>query len=662
MQQKNMGSLSKKSVRAKNNWKISSDLKIPGIKFCKTLLLLLFVVLLTLPVFSEDNCGKIRVAVGINIVDQDKFINFLNNEYPEQPVASWINQIKNKILAELKENSPDIEFVPSSTESAENCHYRFPFELTLIGAGEDIETSGVRQSEYTAFFITSSLVQNNSCGIQNRLVGAETTGSQTPEEIATDLFRTIEYHIDSYGSISTRIKEFEKSHPVPPREPTLEFALKREYVSPLKNERKVEIIMRVKNCKGELVYDKNHGQPVLISKKTLRGELKPTPGFPQGSLVTKNIVTLFILKPEGASVTYTLKKGMEMSIDTFKAETCGIGKKEVKKIMVPIAGIALGVEPDEPYVFPEGNDKIKIKLFKITPTGGREPLHNRPINISVENLEDGKITPTGTVLTGKNGIAILNYDAGQKDETVYVNATFQPKGYSDSADEKTSVTVIEKGYEWMGTVFVNETCHFEKKEGKDNQRGFWKEDRSSTTYNHTLHITVRFLAKPGRSAIITGKDVTGTSLYRLSTFSRAAKAECKVRGSRKLRVVKPGDWQKSVITDTGELVEKDLKVYPSITINRLKNKYFFEFGLSGLYWKRKMTTEESFYDACDHTTKNKKYPSYEKKVKFQLDSIEYKGHTDSLELISGSSTINKDTIQKCTTTYNWTLKKIKEKK
>ncbi|MBW1728014.1 MAG: hypothetical protein JRJ62_10630 [Deltaproteobacteria bacterium] len=70
-----------------------------------TLILLLTGTLLNA---SSGKCPRITVGVYINYVDQEKLVKLLNEIHPDQPAPSWLFQIKEKIFAELKMNSPDI--------------------------------------------------------------------------------------------------------------------------------------------------------------------------------------------------------------------------------------------------------------------------------------------------------------------------------------------------------------------------------------------------------------------------------------------------------------------------------------------------------------------------------------------------------------------------
>jgi hypothetical protein len=602
------------------------------------------------------------VAVFINYPNQKAFIEHLNKTSPEQPDASWLYQIEEKIFAELKMNSPDILFVKATSRNDAESDYIMSFDIDLTRAGEDIEIAGLKESEYKAFLVVSTLKQNQPCGFgRSGVLETENTVSKYGK-YENDIFIAIEHNIDGHGSISGKIKEYEASHPVPPRGPEILVTLDRAYVSPLEGEREMKIKIKVRNCKGQEVWEKSPGLPVLLPRTTARGEIKESEEcrFSQGSGSTDHLMIIFIQRPVGACVTYTLKKGMHASVDMFKILVCGMRKKVTKEVFIPIDGIALRGE-SEGYAFPETDNEIKFELAKVSPKGGREPLPGRKITITPKGLIDGALTPVGRVTTGNGGRAILNYRSGLKEKILYVLATFQPPGYPEKAYGKTSVTIIDKPYDWFGTVLINQTCNYEQRDSKSQQKGFWVNEESSISSDRTLHLTLRFLLKQNEPPVLTAKDVSGTSRYVMTTKEQKAWADCKDKQSGKTVKVKPGDTQKTIIKMIGELTEKDLRISPSLHIDRIANEYTFDFGVSGLYWLGKMTRTETFTDVCDKGSKtNQTGPLDTGEQKYNLESLHFTGHTNDLFNISGDKTLESNGLEHCETNYNWTLKRIEK--
>ena len=612
---------------------------------------------------SSGKCPRITVGVYINYVDQERLVKLLNEIHPDQPAPSWLFQIKEKIFAELKMNSPDIVFIPAVSRNNAESDYIMTFDITTNAAGEDIEVGGVLISEYNAFNVVSVLKQTGHCIYERAgVLGAKDTVSKYGN-YENDIFIAIEHNIeDGYGSIRGRIEEYEASHPVPPRGPEILVTLKKEYVSPLEAEREMEIGIKVKNCKGQYVWERSHGLAVLLPIKTARGEIRPTRGFPQGGGPNTrfNFIKISIQRPEGASVTYTLKKGMERSIDTFKIKVCGVRKEVTKEVFIPIAGICLRGE-SEGYVFPEKTTEIKFKLKKLLPQGGEQPLSGKPVLLSPEGLIDGTVSPSGTTFTQTDGNIAVRYKSGLKESTMTVHATFQPKKYPDKARASAGVTIVEKGYDWTGTVIVNQTCSYKKNEIKNNKRGYWVREESILSTDRTVHLTIRFLTTPGKPAVILGKDVSGTSRYLLKTFEQKGWADCKDKQTGKTFRKKPGDTQQSTLKMIGTLVEEYLDISPSIHVDRLSNRYTFDFGVSGLWWKGKVTRTDIYTDVCNGNSKKKSMgPFTGERQKYDLEPLHYEGQTTDINTISGSTKIETETLEKCTTTYIWNLKRTGE--
>lgn len=619
----------------------------------RCLLLLLnftIVFLISFPAISASTCSKIKVEVNISIVDLEKFVNFLNKKYSTQNQENlWLSEIEEKLLAELKKNSPDIEF----TSGGKNIDYVFDFDLALTAAGEQTDVGGIVSSEFTGFMISSKLKQNNACGFAGRIVEGKFTGAHAPKEVIKDLYRTIEYHIYSYGSISGKIKEFEKQHLVPPRGPSIVYTLSRKFVSPIKDEREMEIRFKVKNCRGEDVFDKYRGQIVLLPVKLERGELKPTKGFDQGIKVMQNTLMLFITGPQGASATYTLSKGTELYIEPFKIITCGIDKKDIKDVFIPVAGIELEALAKDAYVFPGDKTIVKLKLNKVLPSGTKAPIPGRKITISSRGVKDGKLTPSRRAITKKDGRAVLNYTAGMKDMEIDIKATFRPENYPEYIEDTTGFAVVDKHYDWLGTVNINYVLA-----GKSSNK------EESTMTEVEANIRVNFLFKAGEEPVILGKGIKGSGKYLLYTFSRSKEAACTPPGGSGVIYIRPGGWKKTEIKGDYQVFEKNFKIYPEISIYRDEDKYSFRFGVAGVYLKGTLTREETHHSACTGKTEVRRIgPNQLKHKPIHIESVAYEGKTPNFDFITGRKVIKTIMTKnfKIITRYNWQLRRINKR-
>ncbi len=398
---------------------------------------LLIICLSPMAFAQEDTCSKPRVAVQLTEI-HDEVFELLNSKGVPQPRESWILQIQGKVLEELRMGSPGIVFVPVGGFGGAlptDCDYRFEYHLSIIGAGEDIEVAGGLQSEYTAYYMGSDLAQNSRCEGSDWLLDVEITKEDE------DVFQTIEHNMESWGDIGTRIEEHERSHPVPPRGPALQDSQSRDYVSPLEEERSLDIKIDVTNCRGEPVYYVNPGQRVVLPKETERGEIEPTHGFPQNFLVTGSQVILIIVKPEGASATYTLKKGTDPDLETIEMTTCGIDKEIVKETEIHIRGLELRVTPKKRRISPGEKTDIEIKLSRVDDKGNKEPLPEKQIELEIRGLVDGEVRPSDDIITDADGVAILEFSAGEHDKRVTFSAKFQPKKYDEFVHDEKTVSV-----------------------------------------------------------------------------------------------------------------------------------------------------------------------------------------------------------------------------
>jgi len=429
------------------------------VKYVKSLLLLMAFLTICLPQriqTQEGSCSEPKVAVFLKEID-DKVFDHLYRQHPFQPEESWLRQIQDKVMQELRKNSPGTQFISASGKPLEDCDYSFNYILWLIGAGEEKEIAGLKTSEYTAYFMISELKTIGKCNVLDKAFNHAVTKDNP------DIFQTIELNIADHGNIGHLIREHEDSHPVPPRGPELEVSQEPEKVSLLEEETKLDIKIKVINCEGESVYDKRHGQPVLLPRKTDRGELKPTKGFNQDIKVTENIVMLIIISPEGASATYTLKKGIDPGLEKIKISTCGLDKIAVAETEIHISGLEIKVTPRRRSLRPGEKTQIQLEFNKVDEEGNKEPVAGKKLMLEVKGLVDGSVSPEGDIQTDKNGKATLTYRAGDSDKKVTFKADYQPKDIPETVKGEASVKIYKEAV-WTGTVTYTRSYNQKKKE------------------------------------------------------------------------------------------------------------------------------------------------------------------------------------------------------
>jgi len=416
-------------------------------KNVKSLLFLMGLLTICLPQnlqLQEDPCSEPKVAVFLKEID-DKVFDHLYRQHPFQPKEAWLRQIQDKVMQELKKNSPKVQFISTNGKSPEGCEYYFHYSLALTTAGEEKEIAGLKESAYSAYWMISGLGQIGMCGVPPKVFNHANTIDNP------DIFQTIEQNIAAHGNIGDRTREYEESHRVPPRGPELEVSQEPEKVSPLEEENKLDIKIKVINCEGESVYDKRYEQHVFLPRKTDRGELKPTEGFNQKSSVSENLVTLSIISPEGASATYTLKKGIDPGLEQVKISTCGLDKKAVTETEIHISGLEIKVTPRRRTLRPGEKTQIQLEFSKVGKEGNKEPVAGKKLKLEVKGLVDGSVSPEEEVQTDENGKAMLTYWAGDSDKKVTFKAEYQPKDIPETVKGEASIKVFREAV-WTGTV------------------------------------------------------------------------------------------------------------------------------------------------------------------------------------------------------------------
>jgi len=436
-------------------------------------------------------------------------MEYLGGKYPAQPKESWPGQIQESVLAELRMNSPDTQFVPVDQAGGADCDYEFRYEVVPYGEG---------------LLMDSNLVQKDACGLPGNILHTRNTSD-------SDLFHMIERNLDAHGSIGQRIQDYESSHLVPPRGPEMDISLSQEHVSPITEEREMEFKIRVRNCKGEPVYDPNHGQQVILPRHTKRGELVCTKGFRQNCRSFDASLLLEITGPQGASATYRLKRGMEASQEPLKIMSCGLDRRVLKEVSVPVQGMQMEAKAKDQVISPGEQTSIEVSLYKTTVQGERIPAANQVVEITVEGLIDGSLYPVGKLTTNEGGKLILKYRAGEKEKGIEIGAKYQPEGYPDFVSAQAHVEV-EPQKCWEGTVQMILKAEVEAAKEETRRYGggaiatiIREQLRGSTNY----HLTVQFYFDKERGGILVSKSIDGGShrkhQLKQESFGRCRKGE-----------------------------------------------------------------------------------------------------------------------------------------
>ncbi|MBN1387643.1 MAG: hypothetical protein JW965_04305 [Bacteroidales bacterium] len=424
----------------------------------KPVFIFCFVLPLLFPHFvyaQESSCPKITVGVRVEEV-YDEVFEQLNLGYPEKSKSDWLKYIESELMNSLINNSPEINFVPLSANPAIDHDYLFKTHIGLSGGGDDIEVlpeqtiidgdkiyvvPPVYKSEYTNYMIISSLIANSNC-IPNRryILKIEITSGK-------DINQAIADNVGKYWRMVNIIEDRESERPVPPRVPAVETELEKEYISPLSEDtRKMKIYENVKSCNGKPAYYKSyHSQPVRFPDKTERGKIEP--GENCKLEFSNGVIQYILVNEEGNAVgEYTLEKGIDPVKEKFFLSTCPLGNKPSieKEIELIIRGLEMTVTPEKKRIRKGEEIEIAIDLHEIDPDGKKYPAADQEIHLEVSGLNDGIMNPEEKVMTDDNGLAIITYRAGQKDEDIEIDATFTPPDYPDKVEGKAEITISNK--------------------------------------------------------------------------------------------------------------------------------------------------------------------------------------------------------------------------
>ena len=321
-----------------------------------------------------------------------------------------------------------------------------------VAIGEKISTEyGTRLSVSAVgsrYVVSSSLVDEDLFMVVARRYITVDTEEQ--------LMNAIAELVAAYGDLSVLIRTHEKSHPAPPRGPSLSAAINPTSVTPEDIRETTTITVTVTNCAGEPVP----GTRVYFEATTTRGQITgegraEEPGWYGWQYAITN-------QDGKAQATYRLiaSKGTGAGRDTVTIGTDGRGGKDARaRVTIPITGVMMETRVADPEIPPEGKTDITVSLFELAPDTSRRPLADRPLLIERVLLSDGvRVIPAGETdskgnpITDANGEVRLTFIAGTKEGTEVVRILFQDlgRGHPDALVALAEIRV--KKEEYTGTV------------------------------------------------------------------------------------------------------------------------------------------------------------------------------------------------------------------
>lgn len=515
---------------------------------------------------SECSKPKVNVFAGENFNSElrtevyDEFqVQYITDNERDQRLPgfeSWQTEdefyagIQDYIFQTLQEYNPDVEFLSNSNQSGE---YKFDYFITLYAIEEIDPETGIRYSK-PGYNIGAKLIGLDVCGTEAWILKSKMSQH-------LDLFQAIKdlvgFHIDN---IQRLIIDHEKKYPVPPRGPRIETEYESRTVSPLSEERKTDIRVKVYNCKQEPVYAQNNGQKVYCPKKTERGENNPTRGILQGLINVGDVVTLILTRPEGGSLTYELKKGVNPGKEIFEIRTCGRDKEVWKKIELNIDGLEIQVRPEKYSIKSGESTPVEIHFNRVSHDGKKKPIANKQLNLSVKGLKDGSVSPSGKVTTDADGKATLQYKAGENDEKITITASYQPVDYPEKVTGSGSVSVIPGNFAWTGSIDLEITqtftCDVEEPTSDLSTKRILAGDHKTTYAKITIGLSDFNLPVTGTSAQAKLQFISGQVTVIMNEDhtidGSSVKTQCHNDGTRRWEWVSPGNWSTQHKTMAGQ--------------------------------------------------------------------------------------------------------------
>ena len=489
---------------------------------------------------AQEPCSEIKVAVIFDVIDEDLY-EFHQSQYaadtkPEDRLPGftnwmmkddWMNAVYDYLLNFLQESNPDVNFV------LENGDYELGFTI------------------YKGYVVRGKLSEDNACGFSHRLI-------KDKLEEHKDLFQAIKnligFHFDQ---INRTLINHELKYPTPVRGPKIEANKSRDYLSPLFDDRKLDIQTIIYNCKWENVYDRKKAQSeVFYPLNTERTKSKSTQNWPQNTLSYGDYLKLGIKTNKGASATFGLVKGTDPSIEEFEIYTCGRDRKETKTIKININGLDIQVKPKKTEVQSSEKTSIDIYFNTVSPNGNKRPVVGKQLTLSVKGIVDGSVSPSKTVTTDSKGKATLQYKAGKKEEKITITASYQPVKYPDVVTGSSHINIISKEYAWNGSLSLEVNRSFQCNEEEQISELSRCEVRANDEITQKVNLTISMddfdlALQPAIPATHLIVDASGEMYYLFNedhfTADRAVKTWCFSK-----KWISPGSWNTRHETWSGQ--------------------------------------------------------------------------------------------------------------
>jgi hypothetical protein len=408
--------------------------------------LLLFLVLSTPVLADAAPCSKPKVFV------QNVY------EHTHDLTANQTGDLSIAFVAYLKNQNPNLEIV--SNQDISN-FLESEKQRLLEGSGTDTGSQNticsMVKAEYTVYLTIGSmessyLVTSSLMDVDNTVVVKSASRNYIKTGSDGALLNIMQEQAKEMGDIAAIIEDYEKKHPVPPRDPSLQVQVSPETISPEDGKDTCNIKVQVSNCMGEPV----EGTKVYFEENTLRGVVK---GEKAGDDITYSDYQYAITDKDGfASATYKLdvSKGTKGGKDIVSIFTIGRGQKKASSAAeIEINGVYLEAFPEKNQIAPLQETDITVSLFELDSLGQRQPLSDFMLFIDKHGLSDdvrviplGPTDEHGNPITDKTGRVYLKFIAGKNEHAEMLKILFQDvgRGYPDAIIAWVEINVKKEEY------------------------------------------------------------------------------------------------------------------------------------------------------------------------------------------------------------------------
>ncbi len=394
-----------------------------------------------------EECSKPKIYVRVAFVKGVE--KQLNWNSPYKTNDQWLGEIMSRVVGELRTHAAgEIEIIPleatvfledrPETPKAENAFNERPageyYLNFILGVITQRNAWGVSDDSLPpAYWAMVSLGDGDIDGVYLAAESFEHPDLQAA--IRSSIFRLCG------RGLGWLIEEYERTHFNALRGARIWVnLLEPKFVSPEPGEREVRVSVPTRDCRDRF----GRGTNLWVKRKTERGKtdirkawksVVPWDGFWKGKTTEDG----------GIDFKFKLENGLEPGFQEVEVFHIGRGKKKVQQVLsIPVKGLKLEVRPDRAVIAPGDQAQIRVRLSKVDPQGGQEPLAGRKVKITVQGLVDGKVTPEGEVVTNEGGEGVLTYRAGGSDQRVRFSARYQPEGYPDFLQAEGVVEITQR--------------------------------------------------------------------------------------------------------------------------------------------------------------------------------------------------------------------------